>query len=124
MQGIPRVGLHPRGTDQFDQQGVGDLYRVHEWAQLVVQGPGIGSRFQDNLVALGEMLGRPLREPLQAHLAWSEDDLLRPVDRRHHDVMFVDIQRHRALHGLPDGSSCATPANLRIRSLGGERASW
>jgi hypothetical protein len=107
---VARVGLHPRGTDQFDQQAVGDLHRVHEWGQLVVPGPGIGSRFQDHLVALGELFGRPLREPLHTHLAWSEDDLLRRVDRRHHDGVFVDIQRHLPLDGLHEDSSCATPS--------------
>jgi hypothetical protein len=108
MQGIPSVGLHPCGADQFDQQRMGDLHVAHEGGELVIPGPGIDGRFQNHLILRRQVLGRPVRESLQAQLAWGEDDLLSGGDRRHHDVVLVHIQRDVALNRLQGDSSYVT----------------
>src|SRR5262249_50983633 len=65
----------------------GDLHRVDEWGQLVVHGPGSGRPFQDDLVALGVLSGRPLRDPGPTHRAWGEDLIVSGVDRRDDDIV-------------------------------------
>src|SRR5262249_45036917 len=108
MQGIARIGLHPCGTQQLDQQGRGALYLAYQRGQRVIPCPSVARGFQDPLVSLSQLLGRPLGEALPTPLARGEDDLLGGGNRRHHDGVFVDLERDLALTGIQRGSSCAT----------------
>jgi hypothetical protein len=79
MQRIAGGGLHPCGADQVDQQRRGDLPVVHAGGELVIHGPGSDGRFQDHLVLRRQVRGRPVRQSLQASLAWGADALLSGV---------------------------------------------
>src|SRR5262249_61689563 len=83
-----------------------DLHLLHEWGEWVIPGPGIGRYFAHHLIRVGQMVRCPRREALQAHLTRGEHHLLRRIDRRDHDVVFVDVQREKTLDDSHGSSSC------------------
>jgi hypothetical protein len=99
MERVTGIGLHACRTNELDQERMGNLHLLDQWGKLVIQRPSIGRRFQHHLISLCQVCERPLPEALEAQLAWGEHDLLSGIDRRHHDVVLVDVQRDKPFAG-------------------------
>ena len=90
--GIFGVGLDAGLGDLGDADGVGHLDESDERGKEVVDMPGVGGGFDDDVVGGAEVLLGPLRERVEGDAARFEEDLSVVIHSGDDGIMLVDIK--------------------------------
>jgi hypothetical protein len=94
---VARIGLDRSGDFGLDFGRIGHNHTRHQRCQPVVEFPGIGGRFEHDLVGGSQVALCPGLKLGEQYLAWSQHHRLVRRHRPNHHVGFVDIERNEAL---------------------------
>jgi hypothetical protein len=98
-QHVVAIGFHPRFRDPLDLRRVSDDHTVYQGEDQIVDMPGIGGGFNNNIVRRQEIGSSPGRELIKVNAAGIEHDLLEAVYTTNHEVMLVEIKGQIAFYG-------------------------
>jgi hypothetical protein len=96
---VVAIGFHARFSDPLYLRWVSDEYAVHQGKDQIVDMPGIGGGFDDDIVGGQEISFGPDGELIQGDAARVEHDLLKAVYSTDNEVMLVKIKGQEAFHG-------------------------
>jgi len=86
------VGLDPRCGDELDLVGVGHDGFAYQRRDDVVEGPGVGSGFDDDDIGRLEVFLCSLRETVNVYPLQWQDNLHLCVETAHGDVVLVRVR--------------------------------
>lgn len=98
-QHVMAIGFHPRFCDPLHLRRMSDDHTVHQGEDWVVDMPGIGGGFDDDIVRRQEIGSNPGRELLQGNAAGVEHDLLKAVYSTDNEVMLLKIKGKKTFRG-------------------------
>jgi hypothetical protein len=90
-QHIVAIRFDPCFSDPLHLRGMSDDHTVHKWKDQIVDVPGVGGGFDDDIVCEQEVSFGPGRELIQGDAARVEHDLLETVYTTNNEVMLVKI---------------------------------
>jgi hypothetical protein len=91
------IGLYTGFSDPLDLWGMSDDGSINQGSDLVIDLPGIGGGFEDNVVSGEQVCLSPGRPFLKGYSAWIEDYLLLPVDASNDQIVLVQVESQEAL---------------------------
>jgi hypothetical protein len=95
-QRVTAIGFDGKRHPGVGLAGFGDNHACDQRAKHINPAPGGGATFQDDMIRQCQMLGRPRSERRRFHTPRRQDDLFVRPNGTDNNVLFVDIQGHKA----------------------------